>query len=99
MEFRSEYDKGTVIRMKAKLRECEEYRSVLEMDLSREERERGKEGKSNEAERRENTERETTKKRSLAVVWKNERKMRSKERQSEIMDWNERSTVIVISVP
>ena len=39
VEFRSEYDKWTVIRMKAKLRECEEYRSVfLEMDLSREER-------------------------------------------------------------
>ena len=38
--IRSEYDKWTVMRMKAKLRECEEYRSVfLEMDLSREERE------------------------------------------------------------
>ena len=59
VEFRSEYDKWTVMKMKAKLRECEEYRSVfLEMDLSREER--GKEGKSNEAERRENTEREAT---------------------------------------
>ena len=41
VEFRSEYDKWTVMRMKAKLKECEEYRSVLEMDLSREERERG----------------------------------------------------------
>ena len=40
VEFRSEYDKWTVMRMKAKLRECEEYRSVfLEMNLSREERE------------------------------------------------------------
>ena len=39
VEFRSEYDKWTVMRMKAKLRECEEYRSVLEMDLSREKRE------------------------------------------------------------
>ena len=42
VEFRSEYDKWTVMMMKAKLRECEEYRSVffiLEMDLSREERE------------------------------------------------------------
>ena len=39
--FRSEYDKWTVMRMKAKLRECEYYRSVcLKMDLSREERER-----------------------------------------------------------
>ena len=39
-EVRSEYDKWTVMRMKAKLRECEENRSVfLEMDLSREERE------------------------------------------------------------
>ena len=36
--FRSEYDKWTVMRMKAKLRECEEYISVLEIDLSREER-------------------------------------------------------------
>ena len=78
--------KWTVMRMKAKLRECEEYRSVfLEMDLSRG-RERGKEGKSNEAERRENTEREATgvngmatEKRSIAVVWKNVRKMRSRE--------------------
>ena len=39
VEFRSEYDKWTVMRMKSKVRECEEYRSVLEMDLSREERE------------------------------------------------------------
>ena len=39
MEFRSEYDKWTVMRMKAMLRECEEYRSVLEMDLSKEEKE------------------------------------------------------------
>ena len=36
VELRSEYEKWTV--MKAKLRECEEYISVLEMDLSREER-------------------------------------------------------------
>ena len=40
VEFRSEYEKWTVMRMKANLRECEEYRSVfLEMDLTREERE------------------------------------------------------------
>ena len=51
VEFRSEYDKWTVMRMKAKLRECEEYRSVFR-DGSVEGRERGKEGKSNEAERR-----------------------------------------------
>ena len=39
VEFRSGYDKWTVMRMKAKLRECEKYRSVfLEMHLSREER-------------------------------------------------------------
>ena len=59
MEFRSEYDKWTVMRMKAKLRECEEYRRVFR-DGSVEGRERGKEGKNNEAERRENTEREAT---------------------------------------
>ena len=29
VEFRSEYDKWTVMRMKAKLRQCEEYRSVF----------------------------------------------------------------------
>ena len=29
VEFRSEYDKWTVMRMKAKLRECEEYISVF----------------------------------------------------------------------
>ena len=40
MEFRSEHAKWTMMRMKSKLRECEEYRSVLEMDLSWEERER-----------------------------------------------------------
>ena len=40
VDFRSEYNKWTVIRMKAKLRECDEYSSVfLDMDLSREERE------------------------------------------------------------
>ena len=60
--------------------------------------ERGKEGKNNGAERRENTERQATgvnsmvtEKISLAVVWKNVRKIRSRERQSEIMDWIERS--------
>ena len=97
VEFRSEYDKWTVVRMKAKLRECEEYRSVFR-DGSVEGRERGKEGKNNEAKRRDNTEREetgvnsmVTEKRSLAVVWNNVRKMRSRERQSEIMDWIERS--------
>ena len=108
VEVRNEYDKWTAMRMKAKLRECEKYRSVfLEMDLSREKREReiGKEGKSNEAERREITEREATEvngmateKRSLAVVWKNVRKMRSRERQSEIMDWIERSNCDICAV-
>ena len=39
VEFRSEYDKWTMMRMKAKPIECEEYRSFLEMDLSRQERE------------------------------------------------------------
>ena len=29
VEFSSEYDKWTLMRMKAKLRECEEYRSVF----------------------------------------------------------------------
>ena len=68
------------------------------MYMSREERERSKESKNNESERRDNTEREATgvnsmvtEKRSLTVVWKNVRKMRSRERQSEIMDWIERS--------
>ena len=65
------------------------------MDLSRKERERGrgKENKNTEAERKQNTEREATgvnsmvtEKRSLTVVRKNVRKMRSRERQSEIMD-------------
>ena len=35
VEFRSEYDNWTVIRMKTKLRECEDYRRVLELDLWR----------------------------------------------------------------
>ena len=40
MEFRSEYDKWTVMRMKSNMTDYEEYSSVfLEMDLSREERE------------------------------------------------------------
>ena len=105
MEFRSEYDKWTVMRMKAKLRECEEYRSVFFRDGSVKGRERGKEGKSNEAERRENTESEAigvngmaTEKRSIAVVLKNVRKMRSRERQSEIMDWIERSNCDICAV-
>ena len=58
------------MRIKTKLRECEEYRSVfLEMDLSREERERGKEVKNTEAEEREATGLNSmvTEKRSLAV--------------------------------
>ena len=36
VQFRSVYDKWTVMWIKTKLRECEEYRSVLDMDLSRE---------------------------------------------------------------
>ena len=39
-----------------------------------------------------------TEKRSIAVVWKNVRKMRSIERQSEIMDWIERSNCDICAV-
>ena len=39
-----------------------------------------------------------TEKRSLAVVWKNVRKMRSRERQSEIMDWIEKSNCDICAV-
>ena len=39
-----------------------------------------------------------TEKRSIAVVWKNVRKMRSRERQSEIMDWIERSNCDICAV-
>ena len=39
-----------------------------------------------------------TEKRSLTVVWNNVRKMRSRERQSEIMDWIERSNCDVCAV-
>ena len=35
---------------------------------------------------------------SLAVVWKNVRKMRSREIQSKIMDWIERSNCVVCAV-
>ena len=78
----------------------------LEMDMSREEREdrkareRGKEGKSNEAERRGEigVNGMATEKRSIAVVWKNVRKMRPRERQSEIMDWIERSNCDICAV-
>ena len=40
----------------------------------------------------------TTEKRSLEVVWKNGKKMRSRERQSEIMDWIERSNCDICAV-
>ena len=41
LEFRSEYDKWTVMMMKAKLRECEEYKSVfLKIWICRGKRER-----------------------------------------------------------
>ena len=73
----------------------------LEMDLSRE----GKEGKGNKTERIDNTENEAiglncmaTEKRSIAVVWKNVRKMRSRERQSKKMDWIERSNCDICAV-
>ena len=57
-------------------------------------REKGKDGKSNEAERGDNSETEVTgvngmatEKRSLALVWKNVRNMRSRERHNnEITD-------------
>ena len=70
--------------MKAKLREVEEYRCVLlEMDMLR--RERVKDGKNTEAERMENAERDAAgvnsmvaETRSLTVVWKNVRNMRSR---------------------
>ena len=39
-----------------------------------------------------------TEKRSIAVVWKNVRKMRSRERHSEIMDWIERSNCDICAV-
>ena len=70
------------------------------MDLSRQERERarGKEGRSNESERRENSEKESTGVNGMAVVWKNVRKMTSRERQSEIMDWIERNKCDICAV-
>ena len=43
IEFKNEYDKWMVLRNKADLRETEEYRSFLEQDLSREEREKRRE--------------------------------------------------------
>ena len=46
VEFRSEYDKWTVMRMKTMLRECEGYRSVFFRDGSVEGREKGKECKN-----------------------------------------------------
>ena len=68
-------------------------------------RERGKEGNHTEDERRENTEREATgvnsmvtEKRSPTVVWNNVIKMRSRERQSEIFDWIERSNCDVCAI-
>ena len=39
-----------------------------------------------------------TAKRSLTVVWNNVRKMRSRERQSEIMDWIEGNNCDVCAV-
>ena len=39
-----------------------------------------------------------TAKRSIAVVWKNVRKMRPRERQSEKMDWIERSKCDICAV-
>ena len=39
-----------------------------------------------------------TEKRSLTVVWNNVQKMRSRERQYEIMDWIERSNCDVCAV-
>ena len=39
-----------------------------------------------------------TEKRSLTVVWKNVGKMRSRERQSKIMDWIERSICDVCAI-
>ena len=88
VEFRSEYDKRTVMRMKAKLREVEEYRFFFR-NGSVKGKERVKEGKNTQAERRDNAEREAAdvnsmvaEKRSLTVVWNNVRKIRSRERGS-----------------
>ena len=39
-----------------------------------------------------------TVKRSLTIVWNNLRKMRTRERQSEIMDWIEKSNCDVCAV-
>ena len=63
-------------------------------------RERGKDGNNNEGERREATGVDcmVTEKRSLVVVWKHVRKMSSREKPSEIMDWIEMKEVIVIYV-
>ena len=40
VELRTEYDKWTVLRNKSDLREMNEYRNILEQDVSREEREK-----------------------------------------------------------
>ena len=60
------------------------------VDVRERERERGKEGKNNKVESRDNTKQESTgvnsmvtENRSFTVVWKNVRKMRSIEKPSE----------------
>ena len=42
IDFKGEYDKCMVLRNKAEYKDTEEYKSVLEQDLSREEREKGR---------------------------------------------------------
>ena len=86
--FKSEYDKWTVLKNKSDLREMNMYKKFfLEQDVSREEREKRREDFRNgeQNERREEKYREE--KLTVKMVWKNVRKIRTRQKQMELQEW------------
>ena len=101
VEFRTEYDKWTVLRNKSDLREMNDYRSVfLEQDVSREEREEasndsGKESRMG-AEREDGSKEKKRRKEKSTVklVWK----ICTREKQMELEVWMKKNECDVCAI-
>ena len=96
VEFGTEYDKWTVLRNKSDLREMTDYRSVFRAGCF-EGREREEASNDSGKESRMGAEREDgskekkwrKEKSTVKLVWKNVRKIRTREKQMELEVWHE----------
>ena len=98
VEFKSEYDKWTVLRNKSDLREMNVYNFFRAGCVERVTGEAS--GKSSGTESRMGEERKKFREEKLTVkvVWKNVRKIRTREKQMELEEWMKKSDCDVCAI-